>query len=158
MKAIKEAIGVQDNPTNFTDINLIPVEPEIACRPTSNLAFVNSNGIFTSALVRANPVVNVISVLLKLNPKHAINPDGIVPGCNPDGVTVVAAKSKNVKGAATPTEYIRNGGKVTDVIVRFSRINTFTPATVGIRVKYQENGGTGLQFKPKVKIGTASIP
>jgi hypothetical protein len=157
MKAVKEAISVQDNPANFTNINLIPVEPEIACRPTSNLAFVNSTGIFTAVFVRANSIANVVTVTLKLNPKHAINPDGIVPGCNSDGVSVVAAKSQNVMGAATPTEYIRNGGKVTDVIIRFSRVNTLQPATVGIRVKYQENGGTGLQFNPKVKVSTASV-
>ncbi len=157
MTAVKEAIGVQDTPANLIDINAIPVEQEIPCRPTSNLAFVNSNGIFTQVSTRLNPVANLITVSLKLNPKHAINPDGIVPGCNSDGVMAVAAKSQNAK-AATPPEYIRSGGRVTDVIIRFSRVNTFQPATIGIRVKYEENGGTGLQFNPKVKIGTVSFP
>jgi len=155
--ATKEAIGVQDVPANLTDINAIPVEQELPCRPTSNLAFVNSNGIFTQASTRLNALANVITVTLKLNPKHAINPGGIVPGCNPDGVMAVAAKSKNAKAVAETT-YIRSGNRVTDVLVRFSRIDTFQPATIGIRVKYEENGGTGLQFNPKVKIGTVSFP
>lgn len=155
--ATKEAIGVQDMPADFTDINAIPVEQEVSCRPTSNLPFDGRNGIFTQVSTRLNARVNVITVLLKLNPKHAINPNGIVPGCNPDGVMAVAAKSINARGVG-PVDYIRSGNRVTDVVVRFSRINTFQPATIGIRVKYEENGGTGLQFNPKVKIGTVSFP
>jgi hypothetical protein len=166
MAAVKEAIGAQAVPTNYTDINAIPVEQEVTCRPMTALNFLGQNGIFLSVTknifqttIRGS-LVEVISFDLKLNPKHGLNPGGIVPGCNSDGVMVVAAQSSNVAGVAEPI-FTRDGGtpnKVTDVRLFFTRINKTKPATLGVRVKFEENGGTGLQFIPRRKTEGISFP
>ena len=166
MTAVKEAIGVQAVPTNYTDINAVPVEQEIPCRGASSLQFISPNGLFTSVTKKVvtatvfGTVVEVVNYDLKLNPKHAINPGGIVPGCNSDGVTLLAAQSINVKGVAEPV-FVRDGGtpnKVTNIKLFYTRANRTKPATLGIRVKYEENGGTGLQFDPRRISGTISFP
>ena len=166
MTAAKEAIGVQNVPTNYTDINLIPVEQDIPCRGASSLQFIGPNGLFTdvtkskiSVTIRG-VLTEVIEFNLKLNLKHAINPGGIVPGCNSDGVMALAAQSNNVLGVADPL-FTKNGGtpnRVTNVRLFFTRVNKNQPGTLGIRVKYEENGGTGLQFNPKRISGTVTFP
>lgn len=164
--ATKEAIGVQNVPTTYTDINLIPVEQEIPCRGASSLQFLGPNGLFTDvtkdrfAVTIRGLLTEVLSFDLKLNPKHAINPGGIVPGCNSDGVMAVATQSVNVAGVAAPI-FIKDGGtpnKVTNVKLFFTRVNKNKPATLGIRVKYEENGGTGLKFDPRRLTGTVTFP
>jgi hypothetical protein len=166
MAAVKEAIGAQAVPTNYTDINAIPVEQEIPCRPMTALNLIGPNGIFTSVTkdrfsttIRGS-IVEVISFNLKLNPAHGLNPGGIVPGCNSDGVSVVAAQSSNVLGVAEP-QFTRDGGtpnKVTNVRLFFTRVNKTQPATLAVRVKFEENGGTGLQFIPRRKTEGISFP
>jgi hypothetical protein len=166
MTAVKEAIGAQTVPTNYTDINAIPVEQDIACRGASSLQFIGPAGLFTgvtktkaSATIRG-VLVEVIGLDLTLNLKHAINPGGIVPGCNSDGVMALAALSSNVQGVADPI-FIKNGGtpnRVTNVKLFFTRVNKNQPATLGIRAKYEENGGTGLKFDPRRISGTVTFP
>ncbi len=163
MAAVKEAIGAQAVPTNYTDINAIPVEQEISCRPMTALNFIGPNGIFLSATksifqttIRGS-LVEVISFDLKFNPKHGLNPGGIVPDCNSDDVMVVAAQSINVAGVANPI-FTRVNNKVTNVKLFFTRINKTKPATLGVRVKFEENGGTGLQFIPRRKTEGISFP
>src|ERR1700755_500322 len=163
MTAVKEAIGAQTAPTNFTDINTIPVEQEITCRPMSALDFIGPDGVFTgvnkskvSETVRG-ALIEIITFDLKLNPKHGLNPGGIVPGCNSDGVMAVAAGSVNVLGVADPI-FTKVNNRVTNVKLLFTRTNKTQPATLAIRVKFEENGGTGLQFIPRRKTGTVSFP
>ncbi|HEV7645957.1 MAG TPA: hypothetical protein VGO50_18615 [Pyrinomonadaceae bacterium] len=163
MAAVKEAIGAQAVPTNYTDINAIPVEQEISCRPMTDLNFIGPNGIFTSvtkdkvSITIRGALLEVISFDLKFNPKHGLNPGGIVPGCNSDDVMVVAAQSSNVQSVAAPV-FTRTNNKVTSVKLFFMRLNKTKPVTLGVRVKFEENGGTGLQFIPRRKTEGISFP
>lgn len=161
---INQNIGSQDVPTTFTDINAVPVEAEVPCRTASNLAFIDPNGIFTNftkssiSVVIRGVLTEVIKIDLMLNPLHRIKPGATVPNCNNDGVLYLPAQSVNVSAVGEP-QYIRNNNNVvTNVLVFFTRVNKTKPATLGLRVKFEENVGTTAQFNPKRKSGTVMFP
>ena len=161
---VKDGITNQDVPTTFININTVPVEAEVACRTASALGFVDPNGIFTSvakssiSVTIRGIVTEVIKFNLALNPAHRIKPGATVPNCNNDGVLYLAAQSINVSSVADP-QYIRNSNNVvTNVLVFFTRTNKAQQATLGLRVKFEENVGTTAQFNPKRKSGTITFP
>jgi hypothetical protein len=168
MKAA-EAIGVTI--PNLTDINLIPVELEVPCRTASALQFIGAGGIFLSvnksSQVIPNPrgggSIELITFDLALNPAHRIKPGAQVPNCNMDGVTYLPAKSVNVSAVAEPI-FLRAGtdpanpNAVTGVKLLFTRKNRTQPATLGVRVKFEEGVGQTANFNPKRANGTISFP
>lgn len=161
---INQDINNQNVPTVFTDINAVPTEAEVPCRTASNLAFIDPNGIFTSVTKNSISVVirgvltEVIIFNLMLNPTHRIKPGATVPNCNNDGVLYLPAQSVNVSAVGEP-QYVRNSSNVvTNVQVFFTRTAKTKPATLGLRVKFEENVGTTAQFNPKRKSGTVVFP
>lgn len=169
MEAAKEALVNQPVPTNFVDISTIAVEAEAPCRTASALPFIGPNGIFTgvtkdkiSVTIRG-VVTEVIIFDLALNPAHRIKPGAAVPGCNMDGVQYLPAKSVNVSTVADPI-YLRAGtdpanpNAVTGVKLFFTRTNKTKPATLGVRVKFEEGVGQSANFNPKRANGTISFP
>ena len=166
--AAKEAIG-DPLPTGFVDISTIPAELEVPCRGASALAFIAPNGIFTRDSKSSRIVtvlgrqIEIVTVELFLNPAHRIKPGSDVPGCNRDGVLYLPAKSANVSGVAEP-QYIRSGADplnpnaVTSVKLAFVRPNRTKPATLGVRVKFEEGVGQTANFNPKRANGTVSFP
>lgn len=169
MEAAKEALDNQPVPTTFVNITTIASEAEIPCRTPSALPFIAPNGIFTgvtkdkiSVTIRG-VVTEVIIFDLKLNPAHRIKPGAAVPNCNMDGVMFLPAKSANVSTVAEP-QYIRAGtdpanpNAVTNVKLFFTRTNKAKPATLGVRVKFEEGVGQTPQFNPKRASGTISFP
>ena len=164
MTAAKEAITTNPTPADFVDIKTVPVEQEAACRAATNLQFLASDGIFTEVTkdkITARvlgTLTEVIKFNLKVNPANRIDPDLKPPGCNKDGVLYLAANSVNVLSVADPI-YTRNGaGKVTNVTVFFTRTNKTQPATLGLRVKFEEGVVLNTDFNPKRKSGTVSFP
>ena len=170
MNAATEAVAAPAAvPTTFTDINLIPVEQEQPCRTASALPFIAPNGIFTGVTKRliSIPVrgvtIEAVEVNLALNSAHRIKPGASVPGCNMDGVQYLPAKSVNVSTVAEP-QYLRSGADpqnpnaVTNVLLFFTRSNRTQPATLGIRVKFEEGVGQTANFNPKRASGTVSFP
>ena len=170
MNAATEAVAAPAAvPTTFIDINLVPVEQEQPCRTASALQFIAANGIFTGVTKQARSVtilgkiVEVIEVNLTLNAAHRIKPGATVPGCNMDGVQYLPAKSVNVAQVAEP-QYIRDGrdpqnpNAVTNVLLFFIRSNRTQPATLGVRVKFEEGVGQTANFNPKRASGTVSFP
>jgi hypothetical protein len=167
--AATEAIGTQ-LPT-LIDITTVPSEAEVPCRTASALPFVGNGGIFLSftksAITLPNPrggaPIELITVDLKLNTAHRIKPGATVPNCNMDGVMYLPAKSVNVKSVAEP-QYIRSGADqanpnaVTNVKIFFTRIDRTKPATIGIRVKFEEGVGQTANFNPKRANGTVTFP
>jgi hypothetical protein len=167
--AATEAIGTQ-LPT-LIDITTVASEAEVPCRTASALSFVGSGGIFLgftkSAVNIPNPrggtPIELITVDLKLNPAHRIKPGATVPNCNMDGVMYLPAKSVNVAQVAEP-QYLRSGADpanpnaVTNVKLFFTRANRTQPATIGIRVKFEEGVGQTANFNPKRANGTVSFP
>jgi hypothetical protein len=168
MNAAKEAIAAAV-PTNFVDITTVASEAEVPCRSASALPFIAANGIFTNVKKETITVtilgrpVEVVLIELKLNPAHRIKPGAAVPGCNMDGVLFLPAKSVNVSQVAEP-QYIRAGtdpanpNAVTSVQLAFTRSNRTKPATLGIRVKFEEGVGQTPQFNPKRSNGTVTFP
>ena len=161
---VKDGIANQDVPTTFVNINTVPVEAEVPCRTASALAFIGPNGIFTGVdkssmtLNIRGVITEIIKFNLALNPAHRIKPGATVPNCNNDGVLYLAAQSINVAGVAEP-QYIRDSyNTVTNVLVFFTRTNRAQQATLGLRVKFEENVGTTAQFNPKRKSGTITFP
>jgi hypothetical protein len=112
---------------------------------------------------RGGTPIELITVDLKLNPVHRIKPGATVPNCNMDGVMYLPAKSVNVKSVAEPL-YIRSGADpanpnaVTNVKIFFTRADRTKPATIGIRVKFEEGVGQTANFNPKRANGTVTFP
>ncbi len=169
MTAAKEAIIANPTPTNFVDIKTVPVEQEIPCRASSNLQFIAPNGIFTSVDKRAikipirGVVTETILVTLNLNtvdPANRIFPGKQITNCNMDGVLYLAGQSANVSSVGDPIYNRINGttGIVNSVVVSFTRTNKNQPATLGLRVKFEEGVGDSGNFNPKRKMGTVTFP
>jgi hypothetical protein len=161
----KEAIAVaEEAPTVYTEINAVAIEAEQPCRVQSALAFLAPNGIFTNVMkskitviIRGIPL-EVIRFNLTVNPAHRIQPNNPPPSCSKDGVTFLPAQSVNVRSVAEP-QYIRNSeGRITNVLLFFMRSNKNQPATLGVRVKFEENVKLPTQFNPKRKPGQISFP
>ncbi|MBS1797243.1 MAG: hypothetical protein JSS81_25680 [Acidobacteria bacterium] len=166
MKAekIKESIAAQTVPTTYYDIGAAPSEADVPCRTQSALAFIGAGGIFTGVTKNKTSViirgvnVEVISFNLALNPSNRIKPGANVPDCTMDGVLFLPAQSVNVKSVADP-QYIRDANnRVTNVLLYFMRTNKAQAATLGVRVKFEENVGTTANFNPKKKQGTIAFP
>jgi len=159
----KDALVAEEVPTVYTELNAIAIEAEQPCRTQSALTFLAPSGIFTDvqkssvSIIVRGVKIEVIKFNLKVNTSVAtISPNMPPPNCNKDGVTFVPAQSVNVSAVADP-QYIKNNQKVTNVILFFTRANKTKPATLGIRVKFEENVAPG-QFNPKRKTGTVSFP
>lgn len=169
MNAAKEAVVNPALPAGFVDISTIPAELEAPCRGASALAFIAPNGIFTSVSKSSRVITvlgrqtEIVTIELALNPAHRIKPGADVPGCTKDGVVYLPARSANVSGVAEP-QYIRSGADplnpnaVTSVKLAFVRPNRTTPATLGVRVKFEEGVGQTANFNPKRANGTVSFP
>lgn len=169
MEAAKEALINQPVPTTFVDINTVASEAEIPCRTASALPFIAANGIFAAvtkdkiSVTIRGIVTEVIIFDLKLNTSNRIKPGAAVPNCNMDGVQFLPAKSVNVSTVAEP-QYIRAGtdpanpNAVTNVKLFFTRTNKAKPATLGVRVKFQDGVGQTANFNPKRASGTISFP
>lgn len=160
----KDALAAEETPTVYADINTLPTEAEQPCRTQSALQFIAPNGIFTSltktrlAVIIRGVTVEVIRFRLTLNPAHRIKPNMPPQNCSSDGVTFLAAQSVNVRSVAEP-QFIRNSSNViTGVNLFFQRINKNQPATLGVRVKFEENVSSPTQFNPKRKAEKISFP
>jgi hypothetical protein len=160
----QDALVAEEVPTVYTDLNAVAIEAEQPCRTQSALPFLAPNGIFTavdkssvSVIIRGIKV-EVIKFNLKVNTgaNIIISPGNPPPNCSKDGVTFLPAQSVNVSSVAEP-QYVKANQKVTNVILFFTRVNKAQPATLGIRVKFEENPLPG-QFNPKRKAGTVSFP
>jgi hypothetical protein len=171
MTAAKEAITATPipTPTNFVDIQSVPVEQEVPCRVSSNLPFVGPNGIFTKIDTKAiripirgvvNESIQATLTLNTTNPPNRIFPGKQITGCNMDGVMYLAGQSANVATVADPIYLRSNGdsGIVTAVILFFTRANKSQPASLGVRVKFEEGVGDSGAFNPKRKMGTVTFP
>jgi hypothetical protein len=169
MNAAKEAVIVNPTPTNFVDIKSVPVELELPCRKSSNLGFIAPNGIFTSVAKSSIKVTirgvltEVVRVTLNLNtvnPANRIFPGKLITDCNMDGVQYLAGQSTNVSTVADPIYNRVNGtsGIVNSVDVFFTRTNKTQPATIGLRVKFEEGVGDSGTFNPKRKMGSVTFP
>lgn len=160
----KDALVAEEVPTVYTDLNTIAIEAEQPCRMMSQLPFLAPNGIFTGvdkssvSIIVRGVKLEVIKFNLAVNTgaNIIINPDNKPPNCNKDGVTFVPAQSVNVSSVAEP-QYIKKNKVVTNVILFFTRVNKTKQATLGIRVKFEENPKPG-EFNPKRKTGTVSFP
>lgn len=171
MNAAKEAIANDPIPANFVDISTIVTEGEVPCRTASALPFIGPTGIFTGVKKEKRTIPNprggtpleAIIITLALNQSHRIKPGANVPNCNMDGVQYLPAKSINVS-AVSEVQYQRNEtnpgfpNAVTDVQLIFTRSNKAQPATLGVRVKFEEGVGQTPQFNPKRANGTVSFP
>lgn len=149
------------------DIGTVASEAEIPCRTATALQFIGAGGVFLSvaksSMTIPNPrggtPIELITIDLKFNPANKLKPGATIPGCNMDGVMYLPAKSVNVAQVAEPV-YIRSGADpqnpnaVTDVKLFFTRSNRTKPATLGIRVKFQE----GPQNTPRRISGTIVFP
>jgi|SRR5215213_7195592 len=160
----KDALAIEAAPTVYTELNAVAIEAEQPCRVQSALQFLAPDGIFTNvakskiSVIIGGVAVEVIRFNLTLNPVHRIKPGSDVPNCNRDGVTFVPAQSINVRSIAEP-QYIRDSNnKVTNVLLFLMRSNKSQPATLGVRVKFEENVGNTAQFNPKRKTGTITFP
>ena len=170
MTAPKEAITTTPAPTNLVDISTVPVEQEVPCRASSNLAFVGPGGIFTKVDKKSTTitvrgiVTELITATLTLDTVAPFNnrifPGKQITGCNMDGVMYLAGQSTNVAFVGDPIYLRSNGtsGIVTGVEVFFTRANRALPATLGLRVKFEEAVGDSGTFNPKRKMGTVTFP
>lgn len=160
MNAAKEAISV-GNPTKLVDITTVPVEAEVPCRAASKLELVAPNGIFTDLKMeqRYAPFlgleIELLVYILKLNPAHQIRIDVPIQGCNKDGVVFVAATGKNILAVAAPV--YTNSGNNTEVTLFFTRRDLKKAATLGFRVKFEENVGNTTNNNPKRKAAALSF-
>jgi hypothetical protein len=162
----KDALAVEEAPIVYTELNAVVIEAEQPCRVQSQLQFIAPapSGIFTNVakskitVIIRGVALEVIKFNLTLNPAHRIKPGSDVTNCTRDGVTFVPAQSVNVRSVAEP-QYIRDANnKVTNVLLFFQRANRSQPATLGVRVKFEENVGDTAQFNPKRKTGQITFP
>lgn len=163
--AAKEAIAAGNIPAGFVDITTIPVEAEVACRAASKLELVGPNGIFTDLKMEQRFVpflgmeVELLVYILTLNTPHRIDVGVPIKGCNQDGVVFVAATSKNILAVAPP-QFSINGikDKKTVLTLSFTRKDLKQAATLGFRVKFEENVGTDrTKTNPKRKAAALSF-
>jgi hypothetical protein len=162
---IQDGLTAQEAPTAYTNINTITIEAEAPCRAQSALQFLDPYAGIFLGVKKEKITVNIRGIItevivfnLALNPTHRIKPGADVPNCTRDGATFLPAQSVNVSAVAEP-QYLRNSeNKVTNVVLYFTRANRTQPATLGIRVKFEENVSLPAQFNPKRKSGTVSFP
>lgn len=163
--AATEAVAASA-PAGFIEISNVAVEAESPCRPGSNLQFFLPNfGIFTTIGKKTEffPILNgrieVITFELFLNPAHRIKPGQTIPNCTSDAVQVLASKSVNIEYVVPEPVYVRDASnRVTSIKQSFIRRDPNKPATLGIRVKFEENVSAPSQFNPKRKSDTVSFP
>lgn len=159
--AAKEAISVA-NPTKLVDITTIPIEAEVPCRAASKLELVGPSGIFTELKMEQRFViflgieVELLVYILTLNPVHQIRIGVPIKGCNQDGVVFVAATGKNILAVADPV-YTPSPSTVAQVTLFFTRKDLKKAATLGFRVKFEENVGNTTQINPKRKAAALSF-
>jgi hypothetical protein len=161
--AATEAVAA---PAGFIDINTVAAEAESPCRPGSNMQFFLPNfGIFTTIgkntefLPILNQRIEVITIELFLNSAHRIKPGQTIPNCTNDAVQVLAAKCVNIEYVVPEPVYVRDSSnRVTSIKQSFIRRNPNKSATLGIRVKFEENVFQTANFNPKRASGTVSFP
>ncbi|HEX8734924.1 MAG TPA: hypothetical protein VF721_06370 [Pyrinomonadaceae bacterium] len=160
----KDALAIEEAPTVYTELNAVAVEAEQPCRVQSALQFLAPNGIFTFvektkiSLIIRGVQTEVIRFNITVNPAHRIDPNNPPPNCTKDGVTFLPAQSVNVRAVAEPRYISNSSGKITNVLVFFTRTNKALPATLGLRVKFEENVSQRTQYNPKRKPGTIPFP
>ena len=163
--AATEAIAAQL--PALVDINTVASEAEIPCRTATALQFIGAGGVFLSVSKttmnipnpRGGAPIELTTIDLKFNTANKLKPGAAIPGCNMDGVMYLPAKSVNVAQVAEPV-YIRAGSDplnpnaVTGVKLFATRADRTKPATLGIRVKFEE----GPQNTPRRISGTIIFP
>ena len=161
--AATEAIAA---PAGFVEISNIATEAESPCRPGSTAQFFAPNtGIFIAIAKTVESIqfafgrLEVITFELFLNSAHRIKPGQTIPNCTNDAVHVLASKSVNIEYVVPQPEYVRDASnRVTSIKQSFIRRDPKKTATLGIRVKFEENVFQTANFNPKRASGTVSFP